>query len=242
MDRIDAATKSSEGMSSNEVEWGMVVDDNPPVDDGPPGLPREPRTRRRRQRGSREQRWHQQKGGGPGYVGEDADDEWPLVGSRVEQATALASGWAEMSDGELAIVVERIERGRRVPLFRAVKGRAEEIQLTPPTGVNLSQADKDLEKLHVGSVVRVREKHETKSKGVVTSWVLLEDRTALGYDQPGLPKLLGKIASVEEAPGLTRVTASICFMDKRVRVLVDEVPGGDVPEVKHGAPDRKSVV
>ena len=77
------------------------------------------------------------------------------MGSQVEQATALASGWAEMSDGELAIVVERIERGRRVPLFRAVKGRAEEIQLTPPTGVNLSQADKDLETLHVGSVVRV---------------------------------------------------------------------------------------
>ena len=91
---------------------------------------------------------------------DEDDDEFPLVGSTMEEAISLARGRLEETQTELAIILERHQRGRKAPTYRAIVDVGHLITLTAPTHGNISHEEATLTWLQIGDVVKVREMEE----------------------------------------------------------------------------------
>ena len=146
---------------------------------------------------------------------EDEGLEVPKPGSRLERAVSFGRGRIEQPEGYVAMIVEKIERKRKVPQYRAIYGEMCEVLLTPPTQGVLTDADLELRRLQAGDVVEILDKTVSSFNDVKTTWVMARrlDRKKV---QPVLPVLVARVQSVDLNSGEACVTGMSYLVDIQV--------------------------
>ena len=146
---------------------------------------------------------------------EDEGLEVPKPGSRLERAVSFGRGRIEQPEGYVAMIVEKIERKRKVPQYRAIYGEMCEVLLTPPTQGVLTDADLELRRLQAGDVVEILDKTVSSFNDVKTTWVMVRrlDRRKV---QQLLPVLVARVQSVDLNRGEACVTGISYLVDIKV--------------------------